>query len=134
MHEVAQTLIGIQRTALTRNSYINYGTTNQPLVLRDTPCDAFYYNLPFFTVIHRNLRQYICNMSAISAISAISVISATSAKPTKLHQFSPQRYQPRLPPLAEPMTIFHAQYGKSLLARLPLAPWRPSRHVRLYYF
>ena len=24
------------------------------------------------------------------------------------------------------MMIFHAQYGKSLLARLPLAPWRPS--------
>src|SRR6266568_4409839 len=96
--------------------------------------------------------QYVCNMSAIclqyvynvcnmSAIclqyvynmSAISVMSATSTKPMKLHQFSPQRYQSRSPPLAKPMTIFHARHGKSLLARLPLAPWRPSRHVSLHY-
>jgi len=31
----------------------------------------------------------------------------------------------------QPIRIFHARHAKSLLARLPLAPWRPSRHVYL---
>src|SRR6266567_6966274 len=32
---------------------------------RDTPRDTFHHNLPFSTAICGNLRQYICNMSAI---------------------------------------------------------------------
>ena len=104
--------------------------TSKPTKLHQFP--------PQSTAICGNLRQYVYNMSTICLqhicnISAISVISATSAKPTKLHQFPPQRCQSRSPPLAEPMTIFYARHRKSLLARLPLAPWRPSRHISLYY-
>src|SRR6266567_7464396 len=32
---------------------------------RDTPRDTFHHNLPFSTAICGNLRQYVCNMSAI---------------------------------------------------------------------
>src|SRR6266702_2372650 len=35
------------------------------------------------------------------------------------------------PDFYQPIRIFHARHGKSPLARLPLAPWRPSRDVRL---
>jgi len=31
----------------------------------------------------------------------------------------------------QPIRIFHARHAKSLLARLPLAPWRPLRHTYL---
>src|SRR5207245_10794536 len=32
---------------------------------RDTPHNTFHHNLPFSTAICGNLRQYVCNMSAI---------------------------------------------------------------------
>ena len=35
------------------------------------------------------------------------------------------------PDFYQPIRIFHTQYGKSLLARLPLAPWRPLQDIYL---
>ena len=35
------------------------------------------------------------------------------------------------PDFNQPIRIFHPRDGKSLLARLPLVPWRPSRDIRL---
>ena len=39
--------------------------------------------------------------------------------------------RPADPDFNQPIRIFHARHEKSLLARLPLAPWRPSQDVHL---
>ena len=105
------------------------------MVLQDYPIIPYIY-LPVCTaktpvsdihnIRHPQYPQY--PQYSQYSTSARSAIFAISAILCQVNQILPYSADPKF---NQPIRIFHPRDGKSLLARLPLAPQRPSRDIYL---